>query len=71
MRTIPPGESLVYRFRAERAGVWMYHCSTMPMSAHIANGLFGAVVIEPSGLAPVDRSYLLVQSVLYPGPDGG
>lgn len=71
MRTIPPGESLVYRFRAERAGVWMYHCSTMPMSAHIANGLFGAVVIEPSGLAPVDRSYLLVQSELYPGPDGG
>ena len=38
MRTIPPGESLVYRFTATRAGIWMYHCSTMPMSAHIANG---------------------------------
>ncbi|MGH3332606.1 MAG: multicopper oxidase domain-containing protein, partial [Nocardioidaceae bacterium] len=38
MRTIPPGGSLVYRFTATRAGVWMYHCSTMPMSAHIANG---------------------------------
>ena len=47
MRTIPPGESLTYRFTAERAGIWMYHCSTMPMSAHIANGMFGAVVIEP------------------------
>jgi nitrite reductase (NO-forming) len=70
-RTIPPGESLEFRFRADRAGIWMYHCSTMPMSAHIANGLFGAVVIEPPGLAPVDRSYLLVQSELYPGPDGG
>ena len=33
-----------------RAGVWMYHCSTMPMSAHIANGLLGAVVIEPPDL---------------------
>jgi len=71
MRTIAPGESLVYRFTATRAGIWMYHCSTMPMSAHIANGLFGAVVIEPRDLAPVDRSYLLVQSELYLGEQGG
>ena len=70
MRTIPPGEQLTYRFTATRAGVWMYHCSTMPMSAHIANGLFGAVVIEPPGLAPADRSYLLVQSELYLGDQG-
>ncbi|GAA3518587.1 multicopper oxidase domain-containing protein [Nocardioides daeguensis] len=71
MRTIAPGESLVYRFRATRAGIWMYHCSTMPMSAHIANGLFGAVVIEPRGLPPVDRSYVLVQSELYLGAQAG
>jgi nitrite reductase (NO-forming) len=70
MRTIPPGESLVYRFRAERAGIWMYHCSTMPMSAHIANGMFGAVVIEPRDLPRVDRSYVLVQSELYLGARG-
>jgi nitrite reductase (NO-forming) len=49
----------------------MYHCSTMPMSAHIANGLFGAVVIEPRGLPAVDRSYVLVQSELYLGAQGG
>ena len=71
MRTIAPGGSLTYRFRATRAGVWMYHCSTMPMSAHIANGLFGAVVIEPPNLPRVDRSYLLVQSELYLGEQGG
>ncbi|MFA6299029.1 MAG: multicopper oxidase domain-containing protein, partial [Nocardioides sp.] len=71
MRTIPPGGRLVYRFTATRAGIWMYHCSTMPMSAHIANGLFGAVVIDPPGLPPVDRSYVLLQSELYLGPDGG
>jgi nitrite reductase (NO-forming) len=71
MRTIAPGESLVYRFTATRAGIWMYHCSSMPMSAHIANGLFGAVVIEPPDLPPVDRSYVLVQSELYLGPQGG
>lgn len=71
MRTITPGQSLTYRFRATRAGIWMYHCSTMPMSAHIANGLFGAVVIEPPHLPRVDRSYLLVQSELYLGKQGG
>ncbi|RYB92491.1 copper oxidase [Nocardioides glacieisoli] len=70
MRTIPPGESLTYRFTATRAGVWMYHCSTMPMTAHIANGLFGAVVIEPPGLPPVDREYVLVQSEQYHGANG-
>lgn len=71
MRTIAPGESLEYRFRAKRAGIWMYHCSTMPMSAHIASGLFGAVVIEPPDLPKVDRSYILVQSEFYLGPQGG
>jgi nitrite reductase (NO-forming) len=48
----------------------MYHCSTMPMSAHIANGLYGAVVIEPRDLPAVDRSYVLVQSELYLGAPG-
>lgn len=71
MRTIQPGESLTYGFTAERSGVWMYHCSTMPMSVHIANGMFGAVVIEPDGLAPVDAQYALVQSELYLGPQDG
>ncbi|MBI9114723.1 multicopper oxidase domain-containing protein [Sanguibacter suaedae] len=71
MRTIAPGETLEYTFTATRAGIWMYHCSTMPMSAHIANGMFGAVVIEPDGLAPVDREYVLVQSELYLGAPGG
>ena len=70
MRTIPPGASLTYRFTAERAGIWMYHCSSMPMSAHIANGMYGAVVVEPRDLAPVDRSYLLVQSEHYYGEPG-
>ena len=70
MRTIAPGGTLTYRFTADRAGVWMYHCSTMPMSAHIAAGMHGAVVIEPDGLPAVDRSYLLVQSEVYLDGDG-
>lgn len=71
MRTIEPGESLTYVFTATRSGIWMYHCSTMPMSLHIANGMAGAVVIDPPDLAPVDREYLLVQSELYLGAEGG
>ena len=72
MRTIAPGESLEYRFTAERAGIWMYHCSTMPMSAHIAAGMHGAVVIEPEeGLPEVDREYVLVQSEVYLEPGSG
>lgn len=65
MRTIEPGESLVYEFEAVRSGIWMYHCSTMPMSTHIQQGMFGAVIIEPDGLDAVDHSYVLVQSDIY------
>ncbi|TDE88770.1 copper oxidase [Occultella glacieicola] len=71
MRTIAPGESLTYTFTATRSGIWLYHCATMPMSAHIANGMFGAVIIDPPGLAPVDREYILVQSEYYLGEQGG
>jgi nitrite reductase (NO-forming) len=70
MRTIEPGQSLQYDFTARRSGIWMYHCSTMPMSSHIANGLLGAVIIEPNDLEPVDRSYVLIQSEEYLGADG-
>lgn len=64
-RTIAPGESLVYRFEARGAGVWLYHCSTAPMSTHIAAGMYGAVIIEPENLDPVDREYVLVQDETY------
>ena len=70
MRTVPPGGQLTYRFVATRAGVWMYHCSTMPMSAHIAAGMFGAVIIEPAGLPRVDHDYLLMQSEVFLDGDG-
>ncbi|GGL46811.1 multicopper oxidase domain-containing protein [Planomonospora parontospora] len=71
MRTIQPGERLTYRFRADLAGAWLYHCSTVPMTQHIASGMYGAVVVDPPGLARVDREYLLVQGELYLGEPGG
>lgn len=71
MRTLAPGEELVYRFRADRAGAWLYHCSTMPMSQHLGNGMYGAVIVDPPDLAAVDREYLLVQGELHLGEPGG
>jgi nitrite reductase (NO-forming) len=68
MRSIGPGESLVYQFKAEHSGIWMYHCGTPPALHHIGNGMYGAVVIDPPGLAPVDHEYVMVQSELYTGP---
>ncbi|SIO88639.1 multicopper oxidase domain-containing protein [Nocardiopsis sp. JB363] len=70
MRTIAPGEELTYRFTADKAGAWLYHCSTAPMSHHLANGMYGAVIIDPPDLAEVDREYVLVQGELYPGEPG-
>lgn len=65
MKTLAPGESLTYRFEARGAGMWLYHCSTAPMSSHMAAGMFGAVIIEPEDLQPVDREYVLVQNDAY------
>ncbi len=71
MRTIPPGEALDYVFQLHRSGIWLYHCSTMPMSMHIAAGMFGAVIVTPATAAAVDKEWVLVQSEAYLGPDGG
>lgn len=65
MRTIEPGAELVYTFVAQRSGIWMYHCGTMPMDLHIANGMFGAVVIEPDGLEAVDKQFVLIHHEVY------
>jgi nitrite reductase (NO-forming) len=70
MRTIAPGESLVYQFEAQYAGIYMYHCGTAPALHHIGNGMFGAIIIDPPELPPVDREYVFVQSEWYLGPDG-
>ncbi len=65
MRTIGPGESLVYQFEATHSGIWMYHCGTPPVLHHTGNGMYGAVIIDPPDLPPVDHEYVFVQSDLY------
>jgi nitrite reductase (NO-forming) len=71
MTSINPGEEKLYVWHADYAGVWMYHCGTAPALHHIANGMYGMVIVEPkSGFAPVDKEFALVQSEWYLGPQG-
>ena len=71
MLSIDPGEELIYEWRADYAGVWMYHCGTNPALHHIANGMYGMVIVEPrEGLPPVDAEFAMVQSEWYLGPQG-
>jgi nitrite reductase (NO-forming) len=69
MTSINPGEEKLYEYKAEFAGVWMYHCGTSPALHHIANGMYGMMIVEPrGGLDPVDQEFALVQSEWYLGP---
>jgi len=71
MTSIKPGEEKLYEWRADYAGVWMYHCGTAPALHHIANGMYGMVIVEPKGgFKPVDREFAIVQSEWYLGPQG-
>ncbi|RRD30332.1 multicopper oxidase domain-containing protein [Actinomyces bowdenii] len=71
MRSIDPGQSLDYRFTAQHSGIWLYHCSTAPMSLHLAAGMHGAVIIDPPGLGAVDKEFIVVASEVYLGAEGG
>ena len=71
MTSINPGEEKVYEWKADYAGVWMYHCGTSPALHHIANGMYGMVIVEPAeGLPAVDAEFAFVQSEWYLGPQG-
>ena len=68
MVEIAPGATFTYTFTADYAGVWMYHCGTAPALHHIANGMFGMVIVEPEGGLPkVDEEVAFVQSEWYLG----
>jgi len=70
-RDVAPGESFSFRFRASDPGVFMYHCGTKPVLAHIANGMYGALVVDPATPLPkADRQYVLVASEWYLNGDG-
>jgi nitrite reductase (NO-forming) len=60
-----PGEDKKFSFVASTPGVFMYHCGTAPAFMHIANGMYGAIVVEPKNLPAADKEFVLVSSEWY------
>ncbi len=61
-----PGHESQFTFRALNPGVYVYHCATAPVGMHIANGMYGLIVVEPpGGLSPVDKEYYVMQGEFY------
>ena len=70
MTSINPGEEKLYEYKAEYAGVWMYHCNTAPTLHHIANGMYGMMIVEPKeGLPQGEPSSLSKAAAGAPSPD--
>lgn len=71
MTSINPSEKKLYEWRADYAGVWMYHCGSNSALHHIASGMYGMVIVEPrEGLPKVDHEFAIVQSEFYMGKAG-
>jgi nitrite reductase (NO-forming) len=63
---VMPGKSFSFSFKAGDPGVFMYHCGTPPVLAHIGNGMYGAIVVDPATpLRHADKEYVLVAGEWY------
>jgi nitrite reductase (NO-forming) len=63
---VMPGETKPLTFRALQAGAYVYHCAFAPPWHHIAQGMYGAILVEPpGGLPPVDREFYVLQGEWY------
>jgi nitrite reductase (NO-forming) len=61
-----PGESKGFTFKALSPGLYVYHCATPMVTQHIANGMYGLILVEPEeGLSKVDREFYVMQGEIY------
>src|SRR5262245_23251905 len=61
-----PGHQSQFTFKALNQGLYVYHCATAPVGMHVANGMYGLMLVEPpEGLAPVDREFYVMQGDFY------
>ena len=61
-----PGHSSVFSFKALNPGLYVYHCATAPVAMHVANGMYGLILVEPKGGLPkVDHEYYVMQGDFY------
>jgi nitrite reductase (NO-forming) len=69
---VAPGQKATFAFQALNPGVYVYHCATTPVAMHVANGMYGLILVEPrDGLPPVDREYYVMQGEVYTHDDFG
>ncbi|HAY3534607.1 copper-containing nitrite reductase [Elizabethkingia anophelis] len=63
---VAPGKEAVFNFKALNPGLYVYHCATAPVGMHIANGMYGLILIEPEGGLPkVDKEFYIMQGDFY------
>lgn len=61
-----PGHESVFSFTAINPGLYVYHCATAPVGMHIANGMYGLILVEPkAGMPPVDKEFYVMQGDFY------
>lgn len=61
-----PGHESQFTFKALNQGIFVYHCATAPVGMHIANGMYGLILVEPpEGMKPVDHEYYVMQGDFY------
>lgn len=61
-----PGEETMFTAKALNVGLYVYHCATPMVAQHIANGMYGLILVEPEdGLPPVDREFYVMQGEVY------
>ena len=64
--TAAPGEERSFKFKALNPGIYVYHCAVPPVALHIANGMYGLILVEPEeGLPQVDREFYVMQGEIY------
>lgn len=67
-----PGHTTQFSFTALNPGLYVYHCATAPVGMHIANGMYGLILVQPKeGLPKVDREFYIMQSEFYTKGDFG
>jgi nitrite reductase (NO-forming) len=61
-----PGHASRFSFKALNPGLYVYHCATAPVGMHVANGMYGLILVQPkAGLPPVDREFYVMQGDIY------
>lgn len=69
---VAPGHKKTFSFKTLNPGLYVYHCATAPVGMHIANGMYGLILVEPEGGLPkVDKEYYIMQGDFYTKGENG